>query len=127
LLVILRRDPLFEITIPSKLYEYMAAGKPVLCSVGGEAAAVVTQSDCGLPVAPSDGQALGESIRRLVRDPEQSRTLGQRGAACVRAHFSRASVMDAYAKLLEGLTKGTCRVHEEVASPRLERMAPKRP
>jgi hypothetical protein len=35
--------------------------------------------------------------------------------------------MDAYAKLLEGLMKGTCRVEEEAASARLERMIPKRP
>jgi glycosyltransferase involved in cell wall biosynthesis len=127
LLVILRRDPLFDITIPSKLYEYMAAGKPILCSVGGEAAAVVAQWDCGLPVAPSDGQALAESIRALVLDPERSRALGGRGAACARAHFSRTSVLDAYAKLLEGLAKGTCRVEEEAASPQLKRMVAKRP
>jgi colanic acid biosynthesis glycosyl transferase WcaI len=127
LLVILRRDPLFEITIPSKLYEYMAAGKPVLCSVGGEVAALVAESKCGLPVPPSDGQALAESIRKLVRDPERCRTFGEAGAAWVRAHFSRASVMDTYAKLLEDLTKGTSSVDEEIASPGLERMASKGP
>lgn len=127
LLVILRRDPLFEITIPSKLYEYMAAGKPVLCSVRGETAALVTESKCGLVVPPADGQALAESIRTLARDPERCRMFGEAGAAWVRAHFSRASLMDTYAKLLEGLTKGTSRVDEEIASPGLERMASKGP
>ena len=69
LLVILRDDPLFQITIPSKLYEYMAAGKPILCSVGGEAAELVTEAGCGLTVRPGDGGALAGGVLQLMSDP----------------------------------------------------------
>jgi colanic acid biosynthesis glycosyl transferase WcaI len=103
LLVILRDDPLFQITIPSKLYEYMAAGKPIVCSVGGEAAELVTEAGCGLTVRPGDGCALAGGVLQLMSDPSRSRALGEAGVRWVRAHFDRSTLMDAYAELMESL------------------------
>jgi colanic acid biosynthesis glycosyl transferase WcaI len=103
LLVILRPDPLFHITIPSKLYEYMAAGKPILCSVGGEAAALVAEAGCGIPIRPGDGCTLAQGVMRLMLHPSGSRALGEAGARWVGAHFDRSTVMDAYAELVESL------------------------
>jgi glycosyltransferase involved in cell wall biosynthesis len=113
LLVILRDDPLFKIIIPSKTYEYMAAGKPIVCSVGGEAAALVVESRCGLPVRPSDGGALAEGVRLLLADPSRRRALGGAGAACARARFARSELMDAYANLVEGLSGRKAQVTQE--------------
>jgi colanic acid biosynthesis glycosyl transferase WcaI len=104
-LLILRKDPLFEITIPSKLYEYMAAGKPILCSVGGEAAELVSGLGCGLPASPSDSAALAESVRGLRANPQWGRLLGEAGADSVRELFSRDSLMDTYAELVENATR----------------------
>jgi colanic acid biosynthesis glycosyl transferase WcaI len=104
LLVILRDDPLFRITIPSKIYEYMAAGKPILCSVGGEGTALVVEARCGLPVRPSDGSALADSVRMLLADPSLCRALGEAGAAWARARFARSGLMGAYADLMERLS-----------------------
>lgn len=101
LLVILRDDPLFRITIPSKLYEYMAAGKPVLCSVGGEAAALVEAAKCGVAIPPSDGRALAEGVRELRQHQAASEAAGRAGAAWVRAHFSLSKLMGAYGELVE--------------------------
>ena len=106
LLVILRDDPLFKITIPSKIYEYMAAGKPILCSVGGEATALVVEARCGLPVRPSDGSALADGARALLADPSLCRALGEAGAAWARARFERAGLMGAYADLMERCANG---------------------
>jgi colanic acid biosynthesis glycosyl transferase WcaI len=103
LLLILRRDPLFEITIPSKLYEYMAAGKPIICSVGGEAASLVAASECGLLVEPSDGAALAGAVQRLMEDPALCRGLGEKGKHCARERFSRDSMMAGYAESVEAL------------------------
>lgn len=103
LLLILRRDPLFEITIPSKLYEYMAAGKPILCSVGGEAAGLVAAARCGLPIEPSDGTALARAVERLRADPVLCHDMGRTGKRCARERFSRDSLMADYAELVEGL------------------------
>lgn len=102
-LLILRRDPLFEITVPSKLYEYMAAGKPILCSVGGEAAELVATSHCGIAVAPSDPAALAGAVEKLRADPSLCRKMGEMGMRCARETFSRDQLMANYARLVEGL------------------------
>jgi colanic acid biosynthesis glycosyl transferase WcaI len=119
LLVILRDDPLFQITVPSKLYEYMAAGKPVLCSVGGETAAMVEAARCGLALPPSDGAALAEGVRALARDPAACAAMGEAGAAWVREHGSRTALMTAYAETVEAAAASASRpaaLRERVAS-----------
>jgi glycosyltransferase involved in cell wall biosynthesis len=102
-LLVLRKHPLFEITIPSKIYEYMAAGKPILCSVEGEAAALVSSSRCGLVVKPSDGEALAAAVEKLREDPALCREMGESGKRCAHEPFSRDSLMAGYAELVEGL------------------------
>lgn len=122
LLVILHDDPLFRITIPSKIYEYMAVGKPILCSVGGEAAALVVESKCGLPVPPSDGNALAGSIRVLLADPSRCRAFGEAGAAAARANFARPVLMGAFAELVEGLHARRAGINHESESPLLDQL-----
>lgn len=105
LLLILRRDPLFKITIPSKLYEYMVAGKPILCSVGGEAAGLVAACRCGLPIAPSDTAALVEALQHLMRNHALCRNLGEMGIDSAQKYFSRRLLMAHYAELMERLVR----------------------
>ena len=110
-LVILRDDPLFYITIPSKLYEYMAAGKPVLCSVGGETAGLVEAARCGRVVPPSDGAALADAVRALARDPAACAAMGESGRASVCERFSTAAMMAAYAQAIESAAPRISDVH----------------
>src|SRR5579884_575242 len=111
LLLMLRNDPLFEITVPSKLYEYMAAGKPVICSVGGEAATLVEKFHCGISVLPSDGTALAGAIRKLRADPALCREMGERGKRCARETFPCDLMMARYEELIELVMRPT---HESV-------------
>ncbi len=122
LLVILRDDPLFKITIPSKLYEYMAAGKPILCSVDGEAAALVVESRSGLTVRPSDGGALADSVRMLLADRSQCHALGEAGVSWVRARFALSGLMGAYANLVEGVSGGEAHRPARCKRPALEQV-----
>jgi putative colanic acid biosynthesis glycosyltransferase WcaI len=101
LLVMLRDDPLFEMTIPSKLYEYMSAGKPIVCSVGGETAALISQSNCGVAVPPSDSRALADAIRTLAYNPERARALGEVGKRIVLEKYSLRRQAMAYMALLD--------------------------
>ncbi|PQM27430.1 glycosyltransferase WbuB [Sphingopyxis lindanitolerans] len=66
LLVHLKADPLFAITIPSKTQAYMAAGKPIIMAVEGDAAELVHQSRGGVVVPPEDAGALAEAIASLA-------------------------------------------------------------
>jgi glycosyltransferase involved in cell wall biosynthesis len=103
LLVTLRSDPLFEITIPSKTQFYLCMGKPVLMAVGGEAAFLIEQARSGLCVAPSCPEALAEAVLRLKRtEPAELAAMGERGRAYYREQMSFASGIDKTLQVLDG-------------------------
>ena len=72
LLVHLRKDPLFDITIPSKTQAYMAVGKPIIMGVAGNAADLVVRADCGVVVEPESAQAISAGIEQLVELSEDA-------------------------------------------------------
>ncbi len=79
LLVHLRKDPLFEITIPSKTQAYMAVGRPLLMAVNGDAADLVTQSNSGLSADSENPVALADAAQRLADMPlDQLQAMGSR-------------------------------------------------
>ena len=95
LLVTLRSDPLFEITIPSKTQFYLCIGKPILMAVRGEAASLIEQAKSGLCIAPSCAEALADAVLRLKRtEPAELAAMGQRGRAYYRERLSFASAIE---------------------------------
>ena len=79
LLVHLRKDPLFEITIPSKTQAYMSVGKPLLMAVNGDAADLVVQSGGGLVAASENANALAEAADALASmEPAALRAIGNK-------------------------------------------------
>ncbi len=86
LLVPLRAHKLLEDFVPSKLYDAMAAGRPVIAALAGEAASIVRETGCGLVVPPEDGSALAQAIRRLRDQPDWARELGSAGRMAAREH-----------------------------------------
>lgn len=80
LLVHLKADPLFAITIPSKIQFYLAMGKPVLAGVAGDAADLVQRSGAGLIFEPENVDALVEQVTRLgALDTDALEAMGRRG------------------------------------------------
>jgi len=80
LLVHLKNDPLFHVTIPSKTQAYMAAGRPILMAVPGDAADVVREANCGVTCEPENPSSLAEAIVRLeAMSAEERRVLGENG------------------------------------------------
>jgi glycosyltransferase involved in cell wall biosynthesis len=67
LLVHLKKDPLFTITIPSKTQAYMAAGKPILMAVDGDAADLVRDADCGVVSESENPQSLADAAMALFQ------------------------------------------------------------
>jgi glycosyltransferase involved in cell wall biosynthesis len=65
LLVHLKDDPLFRITIPSKTQAYMAAGRPILMGVKGDAAALVEKAEAGLTCTPEDPQDIADTVEKF--------------------------------------------------------------
>ena len=84
-LVHLRDDPLFRITIPHKVFTYLANAKPILVAARGDVATVVESAKAGLCCPPSDPQAMSDAVRRFFAMPKAERNaFGKNGrlAAC---------------------------------------------
>lgn len=62
----LRKEYIFSLTIPGKLQGYMATGKPVLSYVDGEVYKIINDSDAGVAVDSGDPDKLAEAIKQLV-------------------------------------------------------------
>lgn len=75
LLVHLKKDPLFTITIPSKTQAYMAVGKPILMAVDGDAADLVTESGCGRVAESENPQAIAAAALALLHSSPAERQL----------------------------------------------------
>jgi len=73
LLLHLRDDPLFAITIPSKLQFYLAMGRPIVAGVKGEAADLLRRSGAALVVPPGDAAALAQAFIELAAMPRGRR------------------------------------------------------
>jgi glycosyltransferase involved in cell wall biosynthesis len=98
-LVPLRDVPLFSSFIPSKMFEYLAAGKPVVGALAGEAAQILREAGaCVVP--PGDSAALAEVIRTLAADPARRAEMGRQGRCYVEKYFDRGSLARHYRKLL---------------------------
>jgi glycosyltransferase involved in cell wall biosynthesis len=80
LLVHLKDDPLFAITIPSRIQAYLAAGRPVLCGVRGDGSSLVRESGGGLCFEPDQPGAMVDAVLALCRMPAEARMeIGARG------------------------------------------------
>lgn len=90
-LAVTQRASVLDMSIPSKLTSYFAAGRPVIASVAaaGGTAAEVERSRAGLVVAPEDPGALLDAVRALADDPGRADALGACGPVYVREHLSR--------------------------------------
>lgn len=73
LLVHLKEDPLFRITIPSKIQAYLAVGKPILCAVPGDASNLVTNAKAGLACPSEDPDRLAQTVLEFLKMPTSQR------------------------------------------------------
>lgn len=106
LLVHLKDDPLFEITIPSKTQAYMAVGKPVLMAVRGDAAALIEDAEAGLAATPEDAESIAQAVCHLAALPRPAlKSMGERGAAYYRQNLSVAVGVARFAEVFEQVVK----------------------
>ncbi len=98
-LVPLRDVPLFSTFIPSKMFEYLAAGKAVVGAVAGEAAQILRDAGA-VVVPPEDSAALADAIRMLAADPQRRQAMGRRGRAHVEGCFDRVALAREYRLIL---------------------------
>ena len=101
-LVSLQDLPVFRTTLPSKLQATLAAGRPVVGAVTGDAADVITDSGAGLVVPPGDAGALSAAIARLAdAGPQRLRELGESARSYYRRTFSEEATSRVLLDLLQ--------------------------
>jgi glycosyltransferase involved in cell wall biosynthesis len=105
-LVLLKKSDVFKTVLPTKMMEYMSAGRPVISTVEGEAAELLTEANAGICVAPQDPEALWRAIRALRANPETCRRLGRNGRAFVLAKLTRDRTAEEYLKVLSAVLNG---------------------
>jgi len=89
-------------TIPSKIFEIMAAKKPVLliCPSESDAVDIIRSSNCGLHIFPGDSQLLANYILKLYDDVNFGNILGQNGRRAIESEFSLTNCASSYEKIL---------------------------
>ncbi len=87
----LKKTPLFETVIPSKLFECMGMGIPVLLGVAGETATIVRKEDVGIVFEPENTAELVAGIRRLQGDTDLAAHYRARGLEAAR-HYDRQAL-----------------------------------
>lgn len=90
-------------TLPTKLFDAMIAGTPIVLSAGGEARRVVERAGAGLVVPPEDAAALVDGIRRILADEALRARFRANGPPFVRANYERAAVMTRFAERVRAI------------------------
>ena len=99
-LVPLRDVALFETFVPSKLFEVLAAGRPVIGAVRGEAREIMSRSGGALLIDPERGDQLAAAVDRLRTDADLRAELGRRGRAFAEQFYDRNALAARYLDLL---------------------------
>lgn len=96
LLVSLKKDPIFAMTIPGKVQSYLATGLPIVAMLDGEGAAVIEQAGAGAVCAAGDSAGLAQCVRTLMglSDTEHA-AMGARARQYGEREFGRAGLMSA--------------------------------
>jgi glycosyltransferase involved in cell wall biosynthesis len=101
-LIHLQKTELFTTVIPSKLFESMGMGLPVLHGVEGESARIVRDENAGIPFEPENADALVAALRRLKENPAE---LAQFKASCLKGaqNYDRTNLALKMMRILEGV------------------------
>jgi colanic acid biosynthesis glycosyl transferase WcaI len=109
---------IFQETVPSKIFEIMACGRPVLASLRGEAEAIVRSSGGGATVAPGDARAIADAIKSIRSMSAEARAaMGERGRAYVRDNYRREVLADRYLEILRRVAAGPAHVAPRSLKP----------
>jgi len=104
-LAILKPIEMYKTTYPNKVFDYMAAGRPVILAIDGVIKALVEEANAGLAVTPGDPAALANAIRELASNQAKCRKMGMNGRKMIESQFSRTILAEKFSRLLEKIRR----------------------
>lgn len=106
LLVHLKKDPLFSVTIPSKTQAYMAVGKPILMAVDGDAARLVLESGAGCVAVSEDAQSIAQAVLSLIDEgAEGRRRMSEKARDFYLEHLALSVGVSKFTKIFQALAR----------------------
>lgn len=101
LFMALKDEPIFAMTVPSRLQAYMSSGKSVVAMINGEGAELIKEADCGWSVPAEDPKALAELLLKLSKeDPQTLKDKGLNGKAFSERNFNFKNCIDNLERIL---------------------------
>lgn len=99
MIVSLKDEYIFSLTVPAKTQSYMASGKPIVSMLNGEGNKIVEKAGCGLTAASGDFKTLAENVKKLYHtDKAELERMGQRGLDYYKSHFDKNTVVETILK-----------------------------
>lgn len=109
LLITLKRDPIFSLTVPSKLQSYLAAAKPIIASIDGEAARIIAESGAGFVGDAEDAQTLAQNVLHMHHTQlEEREAMGEKGRRYFLEHFDKQRLMTQLEQWITTLRNNLC-------------------
>lgn len=95
MLVSLKNEYIFSLTIPSKIQAYMASGKPIVTMLSGIGNQILKDANCGLAAESGDYKLLAENVIAMYHMSKEERSqLGMNGQVYYNAHFQKKVCID---------------------------------
>lgn len=95
MLVTLKKEPIFALTIPAKIQSYLACGRPIITALDGEGSKIIDDAGAGITCSAEDPTALAQAVIRLYQMPKLERErMGARGREYYQTNFDRDMLLD---------------------------------
>jgi glycosyltransferase involved in cell wall biosynthesis len=91
---------LFKDVIPSKMYDYLAAGKPMIINIDGEGARIIRESRSGLVISPENPKELADAILKIKSGRKIAEKMGQNGQRYARENYDKKKIAKDLDRLL---------------------------
>ena len=104
-LATLKDIPMFRTTYPNKVFDYMAAARPIILGIDGVIREVVEAADGGVCVSPGNAEELASAVRQLADAPDRGRDMGRRAREYVTQHFNRDQQADEFCELMTAVDR----------------------
>jgi len=103
-LAILKPIELYKTTYPNKVFDYMAAGKPIILAIDGAIREVVESADCGLFCEPGNPLAIANAILEMYHNRKELEEIGERGKVYLEQNFNRIMIAEKFSDMIEKIT-----------------------